>query len=312
MKTIEKKILLAVDDSTHSLNAVRYAVTVSTAVKNLTYTLFNIQPGISQFLLEEAHTDSSRQLDLENVRLKHEDSSMKLLDKHKNEMISLGVDSRLIQTVTQPRKLGLAKDIIDYAQQGQYDAIVVGRRGISRVQEAIAGSITSNLLEHSRVVPVWVVDGRIESGRIMIAIDGSESSLRAVDHLGFMLSGNPDVSIILFHIIPRFSDFCPVEIETAGANIEKILIQGDRRCIDHFYPIAMKRFRDAGFTDSQIQIKMVECMYNIGKSIIEEVKTGKYGTLVVGRRGGGKAYYMGSVSRSVLARAENCALWVVS
>jgi nucleotide-binding universal stress UspA family protein len=309
---MEKRILLPVDDSIHSRNAIRYAANISSAVKNLTYTLYHVQPSISQFLLEDAKTDGLKQLDLKHLVQKHENASQAFLDKCKKNMADLGVNSNHIQVVTQPRKLGRAKDIIEYAQQGHYDAIVVGRRGISRLQETLAGSITSNLLEHSRIIPVWVIDGQVGSTRIMIAVDGSESSLKAVDHLSFMTSGNADIAITLFHVVPRFSDFCPIEIEEPSDKIGKILIQGNKRCIDHFYALALERFKEAGFQDSQIQLKMVECIYNIGSAIVEEARAGDYGTVVVGRRGGGNAFYMGSVSRSVLGKSANCALWVVS
>jgi len=42
---MEKKILLAVDDSRHSRNTIHYAVNVSSFVKNLHYVLFNVQPN---------------------------------------------------------------------------------------------------------------------------------------------------------------------------------------------------------------------------------------------------------------------------
>ena len=309
---MEKSILLPVDDSIHSRNAIHYAVKISSAVKNLTYTLYHVQPSISHFLLEDAKSDGLKQLDLNNLGRKHEQASRALLDKCKKSMTDLGVNSGRIQVVTQPRKLGRAKDIIEYAQQGHFDAIVVGRRGISRLQETFAGSITSNLLEHSRIIPVWVIDGMVTSTRIMIAVDGSESSLRAVDHLCFMTAGNADIAITLFHVMPRFSDFCPIEIEEPTETIDKILIQGDKRCIDHFYSLALQRFREAGFQDSQIHLKMVERLYNIGSAIVEEARAEDYGTVVVGRRGGGNAFFMGSVSRSVLGKSANCALWVVS
>jgi nucleotide-binding universal stress UspA family protein len=309
---MDKKILLAVDDSIHSRNAIHYAVRISAAVKNLTYTLYHVQPSISQFLLDEAKTDGLKQLDLKRLCQKHEQASLALLDNYKKNMASQGVNPGHIHVVTQPRKLGLAKDIIEYAQQGSYDAIVVGRRGLSRVQETFAGSITTNLLEHSRIIPVWVIDGQVTSTRIMIAVDGSQSSLKAVDHLSFMTAGNADLKITIFHVVPKFSDFCPVKIEEPTDAIEKLLVQGDKRCIDHFYVHALNRFKEAGFQDSQIHLKMAECMYNIGSVIVEEARAGDYGTVVVGRRGGGNAFFMGSVSRSVLGKSANCALWVVS
>lgn len=309
---MEKKILIAVDDSIHCRNAVDYAVRISSAVKNLTYTLYHVQPAISQFLVDEAKTDGLKLQDLKRLGERHEKTALSLLSQCRQRMMDMGVSPSHIQIVSHPRKLGKAKDIIDYAQQGQYDAIVVGRRGLSKLQETLSGSTTANLLENSRVVPVWIVDGEVTSSRMMIAVDGSETSLRAVDHLSYMLSGNADITVQLFHIVPKFSDFCPVTFEEPAEPLEKMLIQGDKRCIDHFYAHAMQRFKEAGFKESQIRMKTVECLYHVGSAILEEAKAGKYGTVVVGRRGGGNAFFMGSVSRSVIAKAANCALWVVS
>ena len=51
---------------------------------------------------------------------------------------------------------------------------------------------------------------------------------------------------------------------------------------------------------------------NVGKAIVDEAKKGNYGTVVIGRRGVSKAFFMGSVSRYVLDRTRNRALWLVS
>ena len=51
---MDKKILLAVDDSLHSKEAVKYAVAISSTVKDLHYVLFHVQPVISHYLLDEA------------------------------------------------------------------------------------------------------------------------------------------------------------------------------------------------------------------------------------------------------------------
>ncbi len=308
---MEKKILIAVDDTIHSRNLINYVLMISSAVKNLYITLYNVQPAISQFLLDEARTDLSRQADLNSLLKRNEEKSKILLENCKALFEHARIDINRVKCITQPRKLGIAKDIIDHAQQGNYDAIVVSRRGVSRLQETFSGSITSNLLENSRVVPVWVNNGHVTSNKIMIAIDGSESSLRAVDHLCFMTSGNPDLFIRLLHVVPRFGDFCPIEKDSPEDNIEKILIQSDKRCIDHFYPIAMQRFKESGFTESQIQLKIVDYMFNPGKAIVEEARAENYGTVVVGRRGVSNAFFMGSVSRCVINKSDNCTLWLV-
>ncbi len=55
---MKKKILLAVDGSNHSKNAVKYACKISLLVKGLSYTLFNVQPPVSWYVREEAPQDA--------------------------------------------------------------------------------------------------------------------------------------------------------------------------------------------------------------------------------------------------------------
>ena len=162
---MQKKILLAVDDSIHSRHTVQYAAGMSSLVNDLTYTLFYVQPMISQFLLDEATTDSKSRIELEKVMRKNSEASRNLLEKHKAQMVGLGIKDEHINVVTRPRSLGLAKDILDCAQQGLYDAIVVGQRGLSGVQKAITGSVTANLASHCAIIPLWVIDGDVTSSQ---------------------------------------------------------------------------------------------------------------------------------------------------
>jgi nucleotide-binding universal stress UspA family protein len=310
---MKKKVLIAVDGSVQCRSCIQYAMNVASDVDRLHYTLLHVQRPISHYLIEEAkrHPEKKRELDL--VFQKNTEAAFHLLDKLKTFMIDSGVSPDHIEVVTHPRVNGTARDIITAAEHGRFDAIVIGRRGISRLQEAFSGSVTSNLIEHSRVIPLWIVDGEVPSDRIMIAVDGSESSLRAVDHLCFMLTGNQRIVVTLFHVTQRFGDYCQINLDsTAEADLDEILVEGDRRCIDNFMGLARKRFQEAGLSEAQIRLKMVERRFNPGKAIVEEMEKEKHGTLVIGRSGIDRAFFMGSVSRYVLNKANNCALWVVT
>jgi len=309
---MEKKILLAVDGSIHSKHAIQYAVRMSSVVRDFTCTLLHVQPAISQFLLDEARTDFKAQDELKKVIRRNAEDAQGMLEKYKAQMVRMGIADKRIDVVTQPRLLGLARDILQRAQEGLYDAIVVGRRGLSRVQKAFMGSVTAKLAEHSRVIPVWMVDGDVTSTRIIVAVDGSEYSLRAVDHLSFMVGENPNISVTLFHVMPRFSNYCVIDFDEKEVDIQKVISQGDKRCIDSFYTHAQKKFKEAGIQEKQIEIKVTKRAVNVGKAILDEAKKGNYGTVVIGRRGASKAFFMGSVSRYVLDRISNRALWLVS
>jgi nucleotide-binding universal stress UspA family protein len=309
---VEKKILLAVDESIHSKQAIQYAAGISSVVGNLSFTLFHVQPSVSLFLRDDAETHFKAKAELEKLVQKNAESALSTLETCKAQMVRMRIDEESVDVATQPRILGLAKDVMERANNGLYDAIVVGRRGLSRAQKAFMGSLTADLVEHSRAIPVWVVDGEVTSAKIMLAVDGSETSLRAVDHLSFMVGENPEIRITLFHVVPRIGDYCVVDFTNKANGAEKIITDGARRCIDAFYARAQKMFQEAGIQENQIDIKAVKRTAKVGKAIVEEAIKGDYGTIVVGRRGVDQSFFMGSVSRFVINAIANRALWIVS
>ena len=312
---MDKKILIAVDDSIHSKNALRYVAGMSAILMDLNFTLFHVQPAISQFLLDEARISAKANSELKKIIQKNSLTARNMLETYKFQMIKMGIDEKRIELLTHPKMLGRTKDIIEHARQMLYDAIVVGRRGLSRAQKLVMGSVTTELLENSKGSPVWIVDDEVKSSKIILSVDGSESSFRAVDHLSFMVGENPDVKITLFHVIPRFTDYCEISFDKTESEIDEmdeIIIKGDKRYIDNFYAHCRRCFKKAGINEDQIEIKTAKCSVNVGKVIIDEVTKGNYGTLVIGRRGVNKSFFLGSVSRYLANKISNRALWIVS
>ncbi len=309
---MEKKILLAVDGSVHSRNAVCYAVQMASIIRDLGFTLFHVQPIVSQFLWDDAETNPKAKCALKKIMKANAEDAQRILEGHKARMVGMGIPEKDIELVAQPRILGLAKDVIECARQGLYDAVVVGRRGLSRLQEAFMGSLANNLVEHATAVPLWVVDGEVTSDKIMLAVDGSEASLRAVDHLSFMFGKNPDIRVTLFHVTPRVGDYCRIDFDDRQAGMDTIISESAKRCIDGFYAQALKVFDKAGIGEKQIEIKTARATVKVGKAIIDEAKKGDYGTVVIGRRGANKAFFMGSVSRHVIDKTSGKALWVIN
>lgn len=74
--------------------------------------------------------------------------------------------------------LGVAKDILEYSVAGSFDAVILGRRGLSGIAEYFAGSVSANIVNNSDFIPIWLVDEKALSKNIMVAVDGSESSLK--------------------------------------------------------------------------------------------------------------------------------------
>ncbi len=309
---MQKKILVAIDDSSHSRQAVDYAARMKALIPGLGFTLLHIQPPVSQFLLDEAQRSSQAQAALNRAAARNAEAARGLLAKYKDLMVRAGVLDAEIDLLALPRHLGLAKDILDQAEGGLFDAVLLGRRGISSVQQMFLGSVSAHLIENSAVIPVWLVDGAFSSKQILAAVDGSESALRAVDHLAFMLSGNPEVRIRFFHVAPRLKDFCEVNFTQKSAEgLEALIAQGDKRCMDDFFSAALAKLQSAGFQEKQIETQTATTLLSVGETILSAAREGGFGTLVMGRRGMNKSFFGGKVSYYVSQKLSDAALWLV-
>ncbi|MCF8081318.1 MAG: universal stress protein [Desulfobacterales bacterium] len=308
---MKRKILVAVDDSFHSKHCIRYLVSIAGVLPSLNFTLVHIQPSISQFLLDDAKRSMKAKVELKKIQRRNREAAEELLTGIQTQMAKSGIDAGRIQTQTLAKNLGVAKDIIELAQEGRYDAIAAGRRGLTGMQELFLGSLTAKLVEHSAVIPVWIIDGEVPNPRILLAVDGSESAFRALDHVCFMIGDHPETRLTLFHVVPRLGDYCSIDFSQPDLEMESFIVEGDKRCLADFYAHAMKTCRSAGIEKERIEVKESKRKVGVGKTIVEEARKGGYGTVVIGRRGSGRAFFMGSVSRYVLGKSSNRAVWLI-
>jgi nucleotide-binding universal stress UspA family protein len=311
-----KKFLLPLDDSIHSMHALQYMAMMAPALKDFIYMLFYVQPTISDYLMEEAKkepkaSEKLKQLEQHNVRLGAE-----ILKRHKEWLMHQNVTEEKIMVVTQRRKEGLARDIIHQAYSELVDAITIGRRGFSSFQETFIGSTTKNVVEHSADIPVCVVDGEISAKEILLAVDGSTDSFKALEYLCGVLRDDPELILTLFHVQPSLRDCCGIDVAAVQTPEDEKLVcrvieKADRQCIENFMDHALRKFKENKIDKDKLKIKVQPTKLNIGKTIAEEFRNGRYGTLVVGKRGVNKRFFMGSVSHYLVTHLQNGALWMV-
>ena len=308
---MNKKILIGVDGSIHARHAVKYAAELYQSLRDVSYSVIHIQPTISRYLVEEAEKTADGKVKLEKIHKKNHEKALELLSECRETLIRLGVKSGDIEQVTHPRRYGVAMDLLDYAEKENVCALLVGRRGISYVTEMMLGSVTSELLTHTKLIPIWIVDNQVQSRNIVVAVDGSPGSLRAVDHVSFVQAGSKFDKITFLHIIPKLSDFCPVEPVKKDEEMDTLIKTSDQKCIDDFYSQAIKILQRAGYSQDDIEFKRFEHRWFIGKALVEEAKKLNAGTIVIGKSGSGQADHIGKVARYVVNKTVNCAIWLV-
>ena len=311
MAAVPKKILLAVDGSVHSRSMLDYVAHILPHLPALTCCLLHIQSGLSPMLVEEAEHDSEAKARLSAIMRRNEAHGLRILEDSREVLQRHGMAPEAIETVTQTRVIGLARDIIVRAEAGLYDAIVVGRRGLSGLQKLFMGSLTAKLCEHSEIIPVWVVDGDRPQEGFLMAVDGSPNALRAVDHLAFMLTGSRTARVTLVHVVPRFVDHCEIDISDDAPPLETLLSLTAQQCLERFAVAAKSRLVEAGLDPDRIEFRQIKRNMGIGRAILDLARRLGLGTVVIGRRGSGGAFYSGRVCRYIMEKSSRRTFWLV-
>ncbi|MGE4299926.1 MAG: universal stress protein [Desulfovibrionaceae bacterium] len=160
--------------------------------------------------------------------------------------------------------------------------------------------------------------------KILVAIDGSENSIRAISYVGQVLRSKEDFLIKLLYIerLPDrdlFSDDVSWKQRCVELRTEMRDFISDARDILESHGIP-----DQCLSDRYVQsckspfADRPETHCSHGTSIAQEIlsilKEEGFGTVVVGRRGVSKAeeFLFGSVSSKIIHHAKGCSVWVVA
>jgi nucleotide-binding universal stress UspA family protein len=159
--------------------------------------------------------------------------------------------------------------------------------------------------------------------RILVAVDESENSNRAVKYVGSLLRETPKTAVTLFHVLkprPRgLLEHGGSENPAAESQLSEqlrrdqdawIREEAEREC-----PFLMKAFEtltQSGFDRSRVALRIGH-EDDIARNILEEARNGKHETIVVGRHGssGIKRLFGGGVTDQLLREAKGFAIWVV-
>ncbi len=319
MSQIKKKILLAIDGSDQSLNGVRYVGKLLASQKPeviLYHVMRKIDETFWDLGIDPAY--HRRVVDVSAWELEQEKTVQGFMNCASQILFEAGIPEESVTAKIHESKTGVARDIIKESMNG-YSGVVVGRKGLSKLKDFLLGSVAHKLVEKLRHVPVWVVGGTPQLGRILLALDGSEGAMKAVDHVGTLLGGS-DYEVTLLHVMREVNwlicqkereDYIPSELE---ASLEERWLEDERLEMGPVFDEARIRLINAGFDPNRVTTKSIRGVSSRAGGIVEEAKVGCYGSIVVGRRGLSKVeeFFMGRVSNKIVHLAKEMAVWVVS
>ena len=293
------KILVAVDRSSRSMATARYvAGTIKPgAAQIVAYSVLDVMPQSYWDL----HNDPAFAHRLKGVKawaLDREVEMNNFMDKVLAAFARAGHPQQMLTAKVASRKVGVAADLAAEAA-GDYDTVVFGRRGVGAVRGILMGSVALKLINALPNKPLWVVGKNAKPPKVLITLDGSANSLRAVDYVA-QLCAVQSLDITLVHVLREQNLVYPEQYNRHNAAL-RLLQKGARR------------LEEAGIAPEQVRHQITEGVSSRAAAIVDMARQGKFGTIVMGRKGltDNSAYSLGRVTQKVLGASRGLAVWII-
>lgn len=289
---MNRHLLVTVSDNTNAMHAVRFVGHFFSDKKNVKATLFYTASRPATVYAGEKTDDTVKEM--EEQAKKSLAKGRKALDAARKELLWMGFPPENVETKLQVRQFSKVEDIIQEGTKGLYDAVVLGRRGLSWLEETFDESVSKGLLEQGIGFPIWICrKPEPDRNGVLLCVDGSESAACMVDHVGFMLQPDPLHRVKIIAVVKGAANSADV-VEKALASARDSILK-------------------AGVPAERIETQALEGS-NVAKVILKVAKEEKFAAVAVGRKGAGQGMFqklfMGSVSMALFKELEGAALWV--
>lgn len=287
---MDRHLLVTISHDPRHLHGVRYVAYFFRDKRNIRLTLFNVVADAPAVWAEELSYETLTQGEEQAKR--NLDRSLKVLAECKSILVQHGFDPAMIDTKHTSQGMSRTRSILKEGEEGLYDAVVLGRRGVMRLEEILDESVTKGLLMEEVTFPLWICRDP-EWGRrsVLVCVDGSEPSLRVADHAGFMVAPDKDHNLTLFHV-RRPGE--PLD------QVERLLTQA-REVLEH-----------NGVEPERISLRVEEST-KPAQAILREAGERRYAAVAVGRTGAGggllSRLFMGSACMALFRELREAALW---
>ena len=146
-----KRIIIAIDDSPRSINAVEYVGSIAGHLAEVQLCLLHVYPEPPPDYYQSGAT-------LDTYKTEQEEKAKTLFMQAKTILQGHGIGTNAITSRCQiSGQQSISAAILDLQVQENYGTIVVGKRGISKAEEFLFGSISNALIHNGRDIAVWVI-----------------------------------------------------------------------------------------------------------------------------------------------------------
>jgi nucleotide-binding universal stress UspA family protein len=302
------KLLVALDGSEKAFRTIEYLSSFKPFLMReiVLYTVFNAVP--------ECYYDMNApfsQGNISRVRAWETACRTKLeefMEKARMMLIAAGFAPETITIAIEKMNKGIARDILSKAQEGYY-ALVTRRRGTAAsLLPIIMGSVSTKLVEKGMTVPILLAGSLKVNHSILIAIDGSEGSKRAISFLGRTVE-NSDCRIVLCSVLRDYGLYDDKEDE----NITREFVKKSFEEIDQVIEYAARYLESVGIKKEKIEHKIIQGAKSRAGAIIEAAREENCDTIVFGRKGRSNtvSFDIGRVPWKVIHGARESTIWII-
>jgi nucleotide-binding universal stress UspA family protein len=153
--------------------------------------------------------------------------------------------------------------------------------------------------------------------KVLIALDSSQGAWRAVEYVAEAFGKTPEVQVTLLQVLsglpPAFWDDGHI-LEVKEKETRQRLVTGWQREQEKKWHGLVTRAHEvltkAGIPQDAVASRFKPKYYDVAEDILREAETGRFDTIVMGRRGLGmaKTLLLGSVTQKVVQNAKGCAV----
>ncbi len=307
-----KRILLAFDGSDQAINVAHYVGAIFPP-EQTEVVLFNVQSEIPKLYqdLEVNPLYRSKMPSVMDWVAEQQNIVSQSMENASKILVDAGFPADAVKIKIQTKKAGVARDIIKETHRPwmhlnvetppfpqDYSAVVVGRKGISKLKDFFVDSVGIRMVGKIKHIPLIVVGGAPVSKKILVAFNGSDEAMKGVAYIGSLLGASD----------------CDVKISYVAKYI--LSKQEQKKLEDRIGPSideAKSLLVKSGFPSNRVSSEIMKVKTSRAAGIIEDARAGGFETIVVGRRGlitFIEEHFLGRISKKVLQMADNMAVWI--
>ncbi len=312
-----KNILIGIDGSSGSREALNYIGLVFADNPDAHIDLLHILPPVPP-LFTERGSDIRELQNIQRRAAKFEkecrERATSIMEDAKDILAQYHIGEENLGFLVRPRMTELAREFLLMEEGNMYDAIVLGRRGMSRIEQLFLGSLTNSVLQLAKKITICVVDGKIKSKKLLLPIDGSPNSRRALNNAAWLLTVSEFTEVAILYVL---TPFFPKEIKEKSPESEKIeasLRNPLAKDAEELLANAKKTLEKEGVPADSIKTHLETKSTGIAGTILKFAKNQNYNSIMIGRRGISrtKQFLFGGVSNKIIQQVQDMAVWVVS